>query len=213
MTVERGNFLVFEGNSGVGKTTQLSKLSKLLDWTTFIEPGGTEFGLGIRDIVQGVNRKYEIDPYAALLAYSASRANLIRTEIRPRLEKGEDVLLDRYWYSTFAYQGAQGVSKPIVWAVSWLATGGLRPDAVLHYDLIPEIALQRKAGNSDVDRFDIMKIEFHRRVRANYRQLARIPRVLPGMPDKWITIDASGSIDQIYNNSVSILKELGFLNV
>lgn len=204
--VERGSFVVLEGGVGAGKSTVLNGLRReLSDWDFYREPGGTPFGERVREAVQG-RHGYGIDKYAALFAYSAARANLIRGVVIPRLEKGHSVILDRYWYSTYTYQGAEGVSKPIIWAVSMLATRRLKPNLVLHYDLLPEFGKERKEGAGDTDRYDVKDLEFHRKVQANYHQLRRL---YPGI---WRTIDASQTPEEVLQDSLKILRGFGFLN-
>lgn len=197
-----GIFVICEGGLGCGKTTQARMISDTFRFAHFREPGGTPFGEKIRDAVQGMY-DYKVHPYASLLAYAASRANLIRGVVIPELRCGRRVLLERYWYSTWAYQGAEGVSKPIIWAVNVLATANLVPTAILHYDLLPEIGMQRKNACADIDRYDAKKLEFHRRVRANYRQLGRL------FPGRWVVIDASKSVEDVYADSLQALAQFG----
>ena len=138
-----------EGGSGSGKTTAIKGIQPALDgWKFFREPGGTDFGELMRVAVQETHG-IEIDPMAAFMAYSASRANLIRCEILPVLDglrEGKGALLDRYWYSTYAYQGGEGIEKEIIVQVSNMVTNDLVPELVLHYDLAPELAILRKDG-------------------------------------------------------------------
>jgi len=202
---ERGKFIVLEGGVGCGKTSQVTLLKRELPaWEFYREPGGTEFGEKIRDAVQG-DLSYDVHPYAALFGYSASRAHLIRGVVIPKIEQGTNVLLDRYWYSTFAYQGAEGVSKPIIFAISLIATKGFKPDLVLHYELLPEIGKNRKEGKADIDRYDIKDLEFHNKVRQNYLILAKL---FPGI---WRTIDASQPINKVFTDSMSALHERGIV--
>lgn len=202
---KRGKFVVMEGGLGSGKTTQFNKFRENYpNWKFYREPGSTEFGERVRDAVQGSDN-YEVHPCASLFAYSSARANLVKSVIIPDLKKGHNVLLDRYWYSTFAYQGAEGVSKPLIWAVSFVATGGLKPNAVLHYNLLSEIGMERKKGESDIDRYDARKVVFHRKVRANYLMLSRL---CPGI---WRTIDASRTKAQVYQDSIEALNQLGII--
>jgi len=168
------------------------------------EPGGTTFGEKVRDAVQG-RHGYEVHPYASLFGYSAARANLVRGIVIPRLQEGFNVGLDRYWYSTYAYQGAEGVSKPIIWLISLIATKALKPDLVLHYDLLPEIGMTRKGKCPDADRYDIRELEFHRKVRRNYLQLKRMYSGI------WRVVDASQSIEDVYRDSLTILKQNGLV--
>jgi len=204
--VERGGFIVLEGGVGAGKSTVFNGLRRELSgWDFYREPGSTPFGERVRKAVQD-RHEYEVDKYAAFFAYSAARANLIKGIIIPRLEEGHNVILDRYWYSTYTYQGAEGISKPIIWAVSMLATQRLKPNLVLHYDLLPELGKERKEGADDTDRYDVKDLEFHRKVQVNYHQLRRL---YPGI---WRTIDASQTPEEVLQDSLKILRRFGFLN-
>lgn len=117
-------------------------------WTLTREPGSTLFGEKMRDLVQGrESRDLLINPYAALFAYSSARANLIREVVLPKINSGINILQDRYWYSTFAYQGAEGVSKPIIWFVSMIATRMFKPNLVLHYNLMNLDRVNAKSYN------------------------------------------------------------------
>ncbi len=208
MKENRKPFVVAEGGSGVGKTTAVEGIKKELEgWKFFREPGGTEFGEAMREAVQQHN-DWEIDPMASLFGYSAARANLINMEVIPILEgskPGRGVFLDRYWFSTFAYQGSERVDREIILAVSKMATNGLLPDLVLHFDLLPELAMQRKSCCSDTDRYDVKELEFHKRVREAYLELAE------NFPDFWRVIDASQSKEKVLIDSLSVLKEFGMI--
>lgn len=208
MTEKLKPFVVAEGGSGVGKTTAIRGIyPELVDWCLFREPGGSDFSDAIRDAVQQ-HPNWEIDPMAALFGYTAARANLINCQILPVLEgkrPGRGVLLDRYWFSTYAYQGSEKVDREIIVAVSKIATKGLLPNLVLHYDLLPEIAIARKSGCDDADRYDMKELEFHRRVRDAYLELG------VRYPDFWRTIDASQSKEKVLCDSLKILSEFGLI--
>lgn len=193
--------MVLEGGIGCGKTTMANLLSNEQPaWEFYREPGGTPFGEKVREAVQG-KHGYEVDRYAALFGYSASRANLIRGVVMPKLKLGVNVGLERYWYSTWAYQGAEGVPKLLIWAASLVATKNLKPNLVLHYDLLPEIGITRKRGKSDSDRYDAKKLEFHRKVRKNYLKLKKL---YPGI---WRIIDASKPVEEVFADSLEALQE------
>lgn len=201
--------MVAEGGSGVGKTTAVEGITRELEgWRFFREPGGTVFGEAVRNAVQD-HKDWEIDPLAALFGYSASRANLINNEIIPVLQDvkpGKGVFLDRYWFSTLAYQGAgDGVDREVIMAVSRIATRGLMPDLVLHFDLLPELAMKRKLGCVDADRYDLKELEFHKRVREAYLDLS------VKYPDFWRVIDASQSREKVLSDSVAVLREFGLI--
>jgi len=202
---KRRPFVVVEGGSGVGKTTVMDGLRNVLgDWKFLREPGGTEFGELMREAVQQ-HPELSIEPMASFLAYSASRANLVNQEILPvltgmREEKG--VLLDRYWFSSYAYQGSEKVNKAIILSVSKMATGGLMPDLILHFDLLPELALLRKTGCTDIDRYDLKELDFHKRVREGYLELA------VKYPSIWKVIDASKTKSEVLWESLMAVREL-----
>lgn len=202
-------FVVIEGGSGSGKTTAIKGIKQELEgWKFFREPGGTTFGELLRIIVQETD-DIEIDPMAAFMAYSASRANLVNTEVLPilrGLKDGKGVLLDRYWYSSYAYQGSEQVNREIIKRISEMATGGLEPRVVLHYDLAPELAVVRKVGCTDVDRYDMKELAFHTRVREAYLELAYQLR------DHWKVIDASQSKEKVLADSIEALHEFGILD-
>ncbi len=200
--MKRGKFVVIEGGLGCGKTTQINLLKKILkkNWEYYREPGGTPYGEKVRDAVQGLNG-YDVEEYAAMFGYAASRANLIRGVIIPLLEKGKNVILDRYWYSTYAYQSIGNVSKKDIIEINRIATKDLKPDLVIHYDLDPVHAIKRKEGREDADRYDLKKLDFHKKVRKNYRELAKI------VGSKWKTIDASRTIEVIHDDTIKILKK------
>lgn len=198
--VERGNLYVVEGGVASGKSTQYEKLKKSHpEWKYFREPGGTDFGEKVRDAVQGIY-EYDVDPYAALFAYQASRANLVRGKIIPLLNEGQSVILDRYWYSTYAYQGALGVSKLVILLTSLISTKGLTPDAVFHLDLSPEEALKRRGDKTDLDRYDMKALPFHQEVRKNYHQLKWLYK------GRWHVIDAGGKINEIAGEIDAIIN-------
>lgn len=206
MTKKSGKLIVIEGGVGSGKTTQLNILKKYLKkgWEFYREPGSTEFGEKVRDAVQGLYG-YKVDEYAAMFGYSAARANLIRGVIAPRLKKGINIVLDRYWFSTYAYQGSNGASKKIIKLVSKIATDNLRPDLVIFYDLDPKIGMARKNGRKDSDRYDIKKLDFHKKVRKNYLALRKL---YPGI---WRMVDASKSIDDVAEKTKQLLTEFGII--
>ncbi|WKZ25646.1 MAG: dTMP kinase [bacterium] len=200
--MKRGKFVVFEGGMGCGKTTQINLLKKILkkNWDFYREPGGTPYGEKVRDAVQGLNG-YSVEEYAAMFGYTAARANLIRGLIIPQLEKGKNIILDRYWYSTYAYQSIENVAKKDILEISKISTKDLRPDIIVHFDLDPKDATQRKSGKDDADRYDLKEIGFHKKVRRNYKELAKI------VGTKWHTIDASGTIEDIHNDTIKLLRK------
>lgn len=199
--MKRGKFIVVEGGLGCGKTTQINLLKKVLkkNWEFYREPGGTPYGEKIRDAVQGLNG-YEVEEYAAMFGYSASRANLIRGVIIPMLESGKNIILDRYWYTSWVYQGTE-VPKRIIEEVNKIATANLVPDLIIHYDLDPKIAMARKEGKDDADRYDLKELDFHKKIRSGYKKLGR------KVGKRWCTVDASRTIEVVHNDTIEILRK------
>ena len=140
-----GFFVTFEGGEGVGKSTQVGRLAQRLrnagrEVVTVREPGGTRLGEEVRRWVRGVGLSRETE----LLLFTAARAELVATAIRPSLERGAVVIADRFADSTMAYQGyARGIDVDVVRGVNAAATGGLTPDLTLLLDLPAEETASR----------------------------------------------------------------------
>jgi dTMP kinase len=198
--MKKGKLVVVEGGVGCRKTTQIELLKKeLKGWEFYREPGSTEFGEKVRDAVQGLYH-YKVEENAAMFGYMAARANLIRGLIIPKLNKGKNIVLDRYWYSTYAYQGSNGASKKTIELLAKIATANLKPNIVIFYDLDPKIGIIRKSGHKDSDRYDVKEIAFHNKVRSSYRELGKkLGRI-------WKTVDASKTIPEIHLETLNILK-------
>jgi len=186
----RGLFLTLEGGDGAGKTTQSALLEEWLvaDGAEVVrtrEPGGTEVGLLIRDIV--LHHPGEIAARAEALLYAADRAHHIETVVRPAIERGDVVIQDRYLDSSVAYQGAGRIlGREEVRELSLWATGGLLPDLTVLLDLDPRIARGRlDADDKPFDRLESEQDEFHTRVRAEFLAIAAAE------PDRFLVLDAA----------------------
>ncbi|OJV97331.1 MAG: dTMP kinase [Microbacterium sp. 67-17] len=191
-----GLFITLEGGDGSGKTTQASLLRDWLESEERIvvrtrEPGGTEVGVLIRDIV--LHHRGEVSPRAEALLYAADRAHHIATVVRPALERGEVVIQDRYLDSSVAYQGAGRVlGRDEIRDLSLWATEGLLPDLTVLLDLDPATARARlDAADKPFDRLEAERDEFHARVRAEYLVLAAAE------PERFLVLDASLPADEI----------------
>lgn len=191
-----GLFITFEGGDGSGKSTQSTLLVEWLEAqgrtvVTSREPGGTDLGLELRDIV--LHRRGEIAPRAEALIYAADRAHNIATKVRPALARGEIVVQDRYLDSSVAYQGAGRVlGGDEVREVSLWATEGLLPDLTILLDLHENLGLDRLADSrTRYDRLEAEKADFHGRVRAAYLQLAGAE------PERFLVLDARDSIESL----------------
>src|SRR5512132_1951515 len=182
-----GRLIAFEGVEGAGKSTQLELLRQALEGrdrevVVTREPGGTAAGERVRGLL--LDPEVELDPRAEALLFAAARAELVAEVIRPALERGAVVLSDRYLDSSLAYQGgARGLGRGPVEAVNRFATGGLLPDLVVLLDLDPADGLARRAR--DPDRIEAQDIDFHRRVRSAFRDLAAAE------PARFCVVDAT----------------------
>ncbi len=183
-------FITLEGPDGSGKTTQAQLLAEWLrqegyDVVLTREPGGSEIGEQIRAVLHDP-RNTGMDARAEILLYSASRAQHVAQLIRPALAIGKIVISDRYADSTLAYQGyGRGLDLGMLRVITAFATGGLTPDLTICLDIAPQAGLQRRrSGQGEWNRLDAEALEFHRRVRAGYLELAGQE------PTRWVVIDA-----------------------
>jgi dTMP kinase len=171
----RGRFLVLDGPDGSGKTTQIARLAARLrergeNVLVLREPGATPMGEAVRDLL--LHADVDITPLAEMLLYQAARAHLVETVVRPALAAGQTVLLDRYWYSTAAYQGhGLGLDPDEIRRVSAVATKGLEPDRLILLDVPADVGLSRLKGKRD--RVEGRSLEYHRRVREGFLAEAR----------------------------------------
>jgi dTMP kinase len=182
-------FITFEGMEGCGKSTQAKLLARAIgpDAVLTQEPGGTAIGRAIRQLLlDPANRAMSAE--AEVLLFFADRAQHVAEVIRPALAAGKIVISTRYVDTSLAYQGyGRGLDLDRIRSVAVLATGGLRPDLTLFFDLPLEIGLARVVRRGGRDRLESEVREFHERVRNGYLELAAAE------PDRWIRIDASGS--------------------
>jgi dTMP kinase len=203
----KGRLITLEGIDGVGKTTHLQTAvdylnNHSLNVKTYREPGGTELGEQLRRIIKLGTAQSAL---AELMLFTAARAELVETAIKPALEEGAYIVLDRFTESTLAYQGALGgIDERSLHEVCLAASGGITPDLTFWLDLEPAAALMRRypmaevlaeQGQTRVSSQEMDAIErrdpgYFERVRARYRSF------MEHEPDRIKRIDVSGTVEQ-----------------
>jgi dTMP kinase len=172
----RGRLIVFEGVEGAGKTTQIKLLAERLAPAGVTargvrEPGGTPVGDDIREIL--LHPEKDITAATEALLFMASRAELVARELRPALDEGVVILVDRFFLSTYAYQIAgRGLPEAEIRAANRLATGGLVPDLTLLLDVPAAQGLGRADARGARDRIESSGDDFHQRVNSAFKQFA-----------------------------------------
>jgi dTMP kinase len=198
-----GRLIVFEGGEGSGKSTQLRRLSASLERAKIAhvclrEPGGTPLGTEVRRVL--LDRASDIEPRAEALLFMASRAQLVQREIRPALDRGDVVLLDRFFLSTYAYQIAgHGLPDQEVRDANHFATGGLVPDLTILLSFPVAEGLERAARRATShDRMEAMGESFHQRVAAALAGFAE-PAWQREHPEcgPIVLVDARGAEDEV----------------
>ena len=201
-------FITFEGGEGSGKSTVMKDVATRLTKEGYKlvltrEPGGTPIAEEIRNVILDKDNT-KMDPRTEALLYAASRRQHLVEKIWPALERGEIVLCDRYLDSSLAYQGgARGLGVDEVLSINMFATEGEYPDLTLLFDLEPEEGLKRIEKNKgrEVNRLDLEKLEFHKKVRDNFRALAK------KYSTRYVVIDASKSLNEVEDEVYKIIKE------
>ncbi len=185
--------ITLEGLDGCGKSTQIERLGEYLRGAgarvvVTREPGGTQLGERIREVVLDEN----LTPEAELALMCASRAQSVSEIIRPALVEGAYVLCDRFHDATEAYQGGgRGMDREAIATLHRVLCGDLMPDLTLILDLEPTLALARARKLPQASRFEAENGEFFARVAAAYREIAvREPR-------RCRLIPAAGSIAEV----------------
>lgn len=204
----RGIFITFEGGEGAGKTSLLEAVydkieKKGLPVIKTREPGGTEIGQEIRNLV--LHQKGQLDPLAELCLFLASRAQHVSNVILPALKAGKIVLCDRFNDSTAAYQGyARGLSMVLVGRFCKFITQDLTPDLTICLDLDPEIGFQRvqKERKKIYDRIEEENIHFHQKVRKAFHMIAEEE------PERFRMIDGALPQKEVLSLAMSLIDEL-----
>lgn len=200
----RGLLITFEGIEGCGKSTQANYLyqellKKGIDVFLTREPGGTELGKSIRNLVLHSHKNY---PIAELLLFLADRNQHVNEIIKPVMNRGGIVICDRYYHSTYAYQvSGRKVDLEMVKSANNLATEGLKPDLTFLIDVSVELGFERKKSiDKGLDRIESEEMEFHQAVRDAYLKLVK--------EEPMITkIDGSRKKEEIRDEILKIFRE------
>lgn len=202
----KGLFITLEGGDGAGKSTQIRNIERFFAEKGLIvvhtrEPGGTPISEKLRDILLD-NHNSEMSPVTEMMIYAAARAQNVRENVIPALERGDVVICDRFVDSSVAYQAYGRGLGDMVSEVNKYATGGLSPDITFWLDIDPQAGRARAAKVGELDRLETEEMEFHYRVYEGYRKIAE------GDPERVRRIDASESVDAIRDHIYEYLEEL-----
>ncbi len=204
MEFKKGYFITFEGADGCGKTTQIELLDKFLKEKGLktlmtLEPGASDLGKDLRQIL--LHYEKPVSDEAEMFMYLADRAQHAQMIIKPALEDKKIVLCDRYTDSTVAYQGygREGDIEQIN-ILNKIATKGLKSDLTILFDVESEIA-QSRLGKTK-DRLESQGMEFHKKVRKGYLELAKQD------PQRIKVVNANRTIDEVWQDVQKIVEEL-----
>lgn len=199
-------FITIEGPEGSGKTTATNRVIEELSKRGFDvvrtrEPGGTPISEQIRNVILDKENTM-MDPRTEALLYAAARRQHLVEKVWPLTKEGKIVICDRYIDSSLAYQGgARGLGIENIININMFATENTWPDLTLLFDIEPEKGLERIARNKDreVNRLDLEKLDFHRKVRDTFLSLAK------SQPHRFVVIDASRSQDEVFNDALNAI--------
>lgn len=205
--MKKGFFITFEGADGCGKTTQSKLVQEYLEnsgyrvvWTR--EPGAKGLGQKIRELL--LHYDGDVAPMCEAFLFLADRAQHIEHMIKPAVEAGKIVICDRHTDSTIAYQGyGRGEDIKQLKYLNELATGSVKPDLTFVFDVSTDIA-QKRVGE-EKDRMESAGIEFHKKVRQGYLEIAKLE------PERVKVIDANNNIEKVFEDTKKTLDR--FLNL
>lgn len=203
----RGWFITIEGGEGAGKTTAIRSIEReLVSWGFDVlvtrEPGGIPISEQIREVILN-KENVGMDARTEALLYAAARRQHLVQRVIPALQAGVTVLCDRFIDSSLAYQGcARGLGIDEIYEINRFAIDEWMPDLTLYFDVSPEVGLSRIRADREreVNRLDLEKDDFHRRVREGYRDL------LLKFPERIVRIDADQSEEDVFAALKTILQ-------
>ncbi|MCR4715921.1 MAG: dTMP kinase [Lachnospiraceae bacterium] len=199
--------ITLEGPDGCGKSTQIGFLKEYFEGQgkkvlLAREPGGTSISEKIREILLD-NDNSEMDYRAELFLYAAARAQLVGEVIKPALEAGTVVIMDRFVDSSAVYQGmARGLGVDTVYKVNEIGLDSVKIDLTILLDLPAEEGLKRKKSQHEMDRMEKESLDFHKKVAEGYRELAA------RNPERIYKVDATKSVEEIRELILDRVKEL-----
>ncbi len=207
--MNKGFYLVFEGITGSGKTTQVKKLAKYLrekypDKKIVLtrEPGGSEIADKIRQVVQVIKFDEGMDPICEAYLYAASRAQTLRKVVQPILVQRGIVISDRSFVSSLAFQGGgRQLGLKEILKINQTAIGHLEPNLIVYLDLDVKASL-RRCLDQDGDKFEMKGAKFFTKVARSYRQASR----LNILKNKWLNVDASGSEGEVFARIIKAIN-------
>ena len=203
----KGLFITFEGVEGAGKTTNIEYIAEKIkaaghDILLTREPGGTELGEAIRELL--ISKEYpEMHVDTELLLMFAARSEHLHKKILPAINAGKWVLCDRFTDATYAYQGGgRGISENTISTLETLVQGSLKPDYTFLFDLNAEIGLARAKSRGETDRFEQQHIDFFNRVRSKYLSMAESEK------DRYWIVNAEQDLATVQNQITQLLTEI-----
>ena len=202
-------YIVIEGNHGSGKSVRARKLAEFLQkkyskrkvLLTF-EPGGGEVANAIRKCVQATKYNEKVEGITEAYLYAASRAQTLRTIVQPCLEKGGIVISDRSVVSSLAIQGvSRGLGLDTVMQINRLALADFLPNIVIYLHLDYKRA-KKRTFDAEGDRLEKENMKFFRKVERGYLEVSQMPL----FKRKWVDIDASGSVEEVFDRIQTTLE-------
>ncbi len=209
-SISMKNFITIEGCDGVGKTYQTRLLKEYCEQNGYDvvftrEPGGSDIAEQIRKIILDAKNSGMDDLCEAFL-YAASRIQHLKDIVKPALEQGKVVFCDRFVHSSYVYQGlGRGLGLDKIINLNAIAVGEYMPEFTVFLDLSPAKAFERKGGADQNDRMEAVDYSFHQKVYDGYCQLIK------QNPEKFVVIDASGTIEQTQQALRDALRQKGVL--
>lgn len=203
-----GILISLEGPDGAGKTTVLKEILPEIkkmkrDIISTREPGGVRLAEEIRQLILDP-KNTEIDSKTEMLLFAAARRLHMQEKMLPALKAGKVVIVDRFIDSSVAYQGyGRELGVEVVDWLNNFATDGLKPDLTLYFDIDTDVALDRIMSNraDEVNRLDLERAEMHRKVRQGYLKMVERE------PQRFVTIDASQSVEKVVSDTIEAIKE------